>query len=177
VTAVDADLRRPTLNEIFKAPLSPGLSDLLVNGSQPELADVTTDVRLPQGAAGDGSLQLVPAGSHTEEAVESLSSRRMKDVVDFLQADNDLVLFDSPPTLVVVDPIVLSRYADGVVFVIDSRHTRRREARRAIEALRATGAPLLGFAFNRSSAKQTRYEAYRPRNPRQTSGRPQETRV
>jgi capsular exopolysaccharide synthesis family protein len=177
VTAVDADLRRPTLNEIFKATLSPGLSDLLVNDPQPEFSEVTVNVRLPQGAAGDGALQLVPAGSHTEEAVESLSSRRMSQVVEFLQSDNDVVLFDSPPTLVVVDPIVLSRYADGVVFVIDSRHTRRREARRAIEALRATGAPLIGFAFNRSSAKQTRYEAYRPRNPRRSSGRAQETRV
>jgi len=177
VTVVDADLRRPTLHEVFKAPLSPGLSDLLVSDPQPELADVTVNVRLPQSAAGDGALQLVPAGSHTEEAVESLSSRRMGEVVDSLQRDNDVVLFDSPPTLVVVDPIVLSRYADGVVFVIDSRHTRRREARRAIEALRATGAPLIGFAFNRSSAKQSRYEAYRPRNPRQSSGRPQETRV
>jgi polysaccharide biosynthesis transport protein len=177
VTAVDADLRRPTLHEIFKATLSPGLSDLLVNDPQPSFPEVTVNVRLPQGAAGDGALQLVPAGSHTEEAVESLSSRRMGEVVEFLQSDNDVVLFDSPPTLVVVDPIVLSRYADGVVFVIDSRHTRRREARRAIEALRATGAPLIGFAFNRSSAKQTRYEAYRPRNPRRSSGHPQETRV
>jgi capsular exopolysaccharide synthesis family protein len=178
VTAVDADLRRPTLHEIFKASLSPGLSDLLVNDPAPEVGDVTVNVRLPQGSAGAGALQLVPAGSHTEEAVESLSSRRMREVLEFLKADNDVVLFDSPPTLVVVDPVVLSRYADGVVFVIDSRHTRRREARRAIEALRATGAPLLGFTFNRSTAKQSRYDAYRPRDPRRaSSSRSGEARV
>lgn len=120
----------------------------------------------------------MPAGAHAEDAVESLSSPRMKEIVRFLRSDNDMVVFDSPPTLVVVDPVVLARYADGVVFVIDSRHTRRRDARRAIEALRATGAPLLGFAFNRSNTKQTRYDAYRPATPqRQASGRPKETRV
>lgn len=177
VTALDADLRRPTLHEVFKASLSPGLSDLLVNDPAPEVGDVTVNVRLPQGSAGAGALQLVPAGSHTEEAVESLSSRRMRDVVEYLQAENDVVLFDSPPTLVVVDPVVLSRYADGVVFVIDSRHTRRREARRAIEALRATGAPLLGFTFNRSTAKQSRYDAYRPRDPRRAGSPSREARV
>ena len=177
VTAVDADLRRPTLHEVFRASLSPGLSDLLVNDPAPDLDDVNVNVRLPQASAGAGTLRLVPAGSHTEEAVESLSSRRMRDVIDYLQADNDVVLFDSPPTLVVVDPVVLSRYADGVVFVIDSRHTRRREARRAIEALRATGAPLLGFAFNRSTAKQSRYDAYRPRDPRRAGSRSREARV
>ena len=102
----------------------------------------------------------------------------MGKVVATLQAENEIVLFDSPPTLAVVDPVVLSRYADGVVFVIDSRHTRRREARRAIEALRATGAPLLGFAFNRSGTKLNTYEAYRPHDPRRSGSRPsQEARV
>lgn len=176
-TVVDADLRRPTLHEIFGAALSPGLSDLLVEEEEPDVAEVTVDVRGRQGSGGTNNLQLLPAGSHTEEAVESLSSRRMEGIVNYLQSHNDITLFDSPPTLVVVDPVVLSRYADGVIFVIDSRHTRRREARRAIEALRSTGAPLLGFTFNRSATKQSRYDAYRPRDPRRPAGRSQETRV
>ncbi|HET6998422.1 MAG TPA: P-loop NTPase [Solirubrobacterales bacterium] len=178
VTAVDGDLRRPTLHEVFRTSLSPGLSDLLVEDPPPPPESVAVNVRLTQSAAApSGELQIVPAGAHAEDAVESLSSSRMKEVVRFLRSDNDMVVFDSPPTLVVVDPVVLARYADGVVFVIDSRHTRRRDARRAIEALRATGAPLLGFAFNRSNAKQTRYDAYRPANPQQPAGRPKETQV
>jgi polysaccharide biosynthesis transport protein len=178
VTIVDGDLRRPTLHEIFRCPLSPGLSDLLVNEPPPDASEVTVEVRQPQSSAGaTGTLELMPAGAHTEEAVESLSSGRMKEVVQYLRSNNDMVLFDSPPTLVVVDPIVLARYADGVVFVIDSRHTRRRDARRAIEALRATGAPLLGFAYNRSATKQTRYDAYRPTDPQRTAGRPKGARV
>lgn len=179
VTAVDGDLRRPTLHEIFRTSLSPGLSDLLVEDPAPAPESVAVNVRLTQSALGvSGELQVVPAGAHAEDAVESLSSARMKEIVKFLRSDNDMVVFDSPPTLVVVDPVVLARYADGVVFVIDSRHTRRRDARRAIEALRATGAPLLGFAFNRSNAKQTRYDAYRPAAPqRQPAGRARETRV
>ena len=177
VIAVDADLRRPTLHDIFKTKLSPGLSDLLVGENEPEPEDVMDDVRVAGGKAGAG-LRLLPAGDHTDEAVESLSSRRMGKVVRTLQDDSEVVLFDSPPALAVVDPVVLSRWADGVVFVIDSRHTRRREARRAIEALRATGAPLLGFAFNRSSTKQSAYEAYRPHDPRRSGSRPsQEARV
>jgi capsular exopolysaccharide synthesis family protein len=179
VTAVDGDLRRPTLHETFRTSLSPGLSDLLIEDPPPAPESVVVNVRLTQSpAAASGELQVMPAGAHAEDAVESLSSPRMKEIVKFLRSDNDMVVFDSPPTLVVVDPVVLARYADGVVFVIDSRHTRRRDARRAIEALRATGAPLLGFAFNRSSAKQTSYDAYRPASPqRQPAGRSKETRV
>ena len=179
VVTVDADLRRPTQHEIFGVPLSPGLSDVLVREQSPDVAQLTVSVSsLPPGGAGAlGELRVLPAGEHTGDSVEWLSSKRMDGVVSELREANDAVVFDSPPTLVVVDPVVLARYADGVLFVIDSRHTRRRDARRSVEALRAIGAPLLGFAFNRSEARQTRYDAYRPRQLRRQSWQQKETRV
>ncbi len=175
VTAVDADLRRPTLHDIFAKPLSPGLSDLLMVENAPSLDDIAVKVSLAaDGARTDGELMLIPAGAHAEDAVESLSSAKMKSVVQYVRSDNDVVVFDTPPALVVVDPVVLARYADGVVFVVDSRRTKRRDARRAVEALRAIGAPMLGFAFNRSATKQTRYDAYRPRDVVLPTSRPKE---
>jgi non-specific protein-tyrosine kinase len=176
VTTVDGDLRRPTMHTVFDKPLSPGLSDLLLVEDSPEPSRVTTKVSLAaDGTRTGGELMVLPAGAHAEDAVESLSSERMKSVVQFLRADNDVVVFDTPPALVVVDPVVLARYADGVVFVVDSRRTSRRDARRAVEALRAIGAPMLGFAFNRSNTKQTRYDAYRPHDMALPSSRTKET--
>lgn len=167
VVTVDADLRRPTQHEIFGVPLTPGLSDVLVREQAPHVAELTSSVTLPASSAGTmGELRVLPAGEHTGDSVEWLSSDRMNAVVQELRGANDAVVFDSPPTLVVVDPVVLARYADGVLFVVDSRRTRRRDARRSVEALRAIGAPLLGFAFNRSESRQTRYDAYRPRQLR-----------
>jgi capsular exopolysaccharide synthesis family protein len=178
VSIVDADLRRPTQHEIFSVALSPGLSDVLVREQTPRVSDLTVSVGLPPGSAGElGELAILPAGEHTGDSVEWLSSERMDRVVSDLRDTNDTVVFDSPPTLVVVDPVVLARYADGVLFVVDSRHTRRRDARRSVEALRAIGAPLIGFAFNRSESRQTRYDAYRPRQLRRTPWQQRETRV
>jgi len=176
VTTVDGDLRRPTMNQVFGTSLSPGLSDLLVGPSGSNPADVAVKVALTvDGGRTGGELMVVPAGAHAEDAVESLSSERMKSVVQDLRVENDVVVFDTPPALVVVDPVVLARYADGVVFVVDSRRTSRRDARRAVEALRAIGAPMLGFAFNRSNTKQTRYDAYRPRDMAMPTSRTRET--
>jgi capsular exopolysaccharide synthesis family protein len=178
VVAVDADLRRPTMHEIFNVPLSPGLSDMLVREQAPNASELTVDVGpLPSGADAEGKLRVLPAGAHAEDAVERLSSEKMQIVAEQLRAANDALVFDSPPALVVVDPVVLARYADGVLFVIDSRRTRRRDARRSVEALRAMGAPLLGFAYNRSQSRQTRYDSYRPRQLRRQEWQPKETRV
>jgi polysaccharide biosynthesis transport protein len=175
VVAIDGDLRRPTLHEVFGIQLNPGLGDLLLSDQASPASQVA--ISIPEAAAGSpGELRVLPAGKHDEAAVEWLSSERMQRVVADLQTEADVVVFDSPPTLIVVDPVVLSRYADGVLFVVDSRKTRRRDARRSIEALRATGAPLLGIVFNRSSTKQSGYY-YNP--DRSGAGRLQnkETRV
>jgi capsular exopolysaccharide synthesis family protein len=177
VAVVDGDLRRPTLNTVFGVPLSPGLSDLLVSEQAPPVQQITTEVHSGAANGSPGTLRVLPAGAHAESAVEWLSSARMQTVVEELRAEDDVVVFDSPPTLVVVDPVVLARYAEGVLFVVDSRKTRRRDARRAVEALRAIGAPLLGVAFNRSNTKQSRYDSYRPRELRRQSWQPKETKV
>lgn len=181
VAAVDADLRRPTLHQAFSVPLSPGLSDILIEeipSRAPELA-VSVVVQVPGAGAADGELHVLPAGRHAEAAVERLSSETMSAVASEFRARNDATVFDSPPALIVVDPVVLARYADGVLFVIDSRRTRRREARRAVETLRAMGAPLLGFAFNRSETRQTKYkyDSYRPRDLRRQAWQPKGTKA
>lgn len=165
VTAVDADMRRPTMHTIFDLPLSPGLSDLLVSdGQASKLNQTTVGVKLPPSSTGSGGeLRVMPAGPHEGDSVEALSSERMGAIVDQLEASNDLLVLDSPPTLVVVDPVVLARYADGLVFVVDTRRTRRRDARRSIEALRAIEAPILGLVFNRSEVRKSTYDDYRPR--------------
>src|ERR1700761_1151611 len=85
-------------------------------------------------------------------------------MVELAGNESDMIVFDSPPTLAVVDAVVLARYATGVVFVVDSRRTKRRDARRSIEALRSMGVPLLVFVFNRSNNQLSRYDAYRPRD-------------
>lgn len=174
VTAVDADLRRPSLAEVFGVPPTTGLSDYLLAANEPRISTFAVEA---ESAEGGGALSVIPAGSRGDEAVESLSSDRMRQAVADLRRDEDVIVFDSPPSLAVVDPIVLSRYVDGVVFVIDSRRTRRRDARRAVEALRSTGAPLIGFAFNRSSTRVRRYDSYRPRELRREPWQPKQSKV
>ena len=84
----------------------------------------------------------------------------MASIVEQLHADYDFVVLDSPPVLAIVDAVVLSRYSDGVVLVVDARRSRRRNVRRAVETLRAVEAPILGLVFNKSSVSATEYGYY-----------------
>ena len=47
-----------------------------------------------------------------------------------------------------------------MIIVIDSRKTKRRDARRAVQTMRAIGTPVLGMVYNRSEAPVGGYYSY-----------------
>jgi non-specific protein-tyrosine kinase len=84
----------------------------------------------------------------------------MKALIGELEKQADVVLFDTPPVMVVTDAIVLSRLVDGVLVLIDAGHTKRSAARKAIEKLHQVDANLLGVVLNRVSRRGDSYYSY-----------------
>lgn len=170
--AVDGDLRKPTLHEQLSVRPTPGLADVL-HGNSADVNAVLQGVSIAHGSQG-GELDVIAAGPPTAEATELLSSRRMRDTMETLGESYSYVVMDSSPVLPVVDAIVLARYSQGVVFVVDARHSRRRDVRRAMQTLRASEAPILGFVFNRAEVSTLAYgygasmSSERPRRSRES---------
>jgi Mrp family chromosome partitioning ATPase len=75
-------------------------------------------------------------------------------LIQRLRDQADMVLFDSPPTLVFADAAVLSTRVDGVILINDMGHTRTNEAGRAADELRRVHANLLGVVLNRVDTRQ-----------------------
>ncbi|MGA8364856.1 MAG: polysaccharide biosynthesis tyrosine autokinase [Solirubrobacteraceae bacterium] len=153
--AVDGDLRKPTLHDQLSVRPAPGLADIL-HGDAADAKGVLQGVSIAPGSQG-GELDVIAAGPPTAEATELLSSRRMRDTMEMLSDDYGYVVLDSSPVLPVVDAIVLARYSQGVVFVVDAHRSRRRDVRRAMQTLRASQAPVLGFVFNRAEVSTLAY--------------------
>jgi non-specific protein-tyrosine kinase len=81
----------------------------------------------------------------------------MGDVVEELRELADVVLFDSPPVLVVADSAILSSRVDGVLLVNDAGNTRRNAAQRAVEELHRVRAHVLGVVLNRLVGRRDGY--------------------
>jgi non-specific protein-tyrosine kinase len=162
VLAIDSDLRRPTLHKRYDIPRAPGLSDLLSTADSAAKANgmlrrIESD---RDGGVAGGSLRALSAGPPLEQSSEALATERMAHLVEQLAGQHDIVALDSPPVLAAVDATVLSRYADGVVLVVDARQTPRRAARRAAQALKAVDARLVGVVFNSAPEADTAYYGY-----------------
>lgn len=141
VVVVDGDLRRPVQHRIFGVSNRNGISDAVL---QPDI-----DIQMRLSETGVENLMLLTSGSLPPNPAELLGSERMLNLINELKELVDIVLFDSPPTLVVADAAILGSRMDGTILVNDSGNTRTNEARRAVEELNRARANVLGVVLNR----------------------------
>jgi len=135
ICLVDADLRAGHLHSLFGVAETPGLTDVLVDGVSPARALHPT--ALP-------NLSLVPAGRYVETPGEVLSGQYFVELLSWLKRRHNYIVIDSPPCLAVADACEMSRVSDGVIIVVAVDETTRRDAERALAALAAVGARVLG---------------------------------
>ncbi len=136
VILVDADLRRPTLHQIFGLGNETGLTTAMV--------DETALVSPPLQETGVEGLSVLPSGPLPPNPAELMGSRRMEEVIAVLAERADQVFFDTPPVVAVTDAAVLATKADGVLLVISAGKTRREYARMAVQRLEQINARLVG---------------------------------
>jgi len=152
VIVVDTDLRRPIMHRLFRLPNNVGLTTALL--PNPPQVDGLLQATAVENLAVLTSGQLPPNPS------ELLGSERMRQLIEHLKSQADMIIFDSPPALAVADAAVLGSQVDGVVLVVDSGSTRRDLALRAVETLQKVGANLLGVALNRLTPRSGGYYYY-----------------
>lgn len=145
VVLVDADLRKPGVNEMFDLPNIRGLTTML----RDEAVSLDTVAHPTEQA----NLRILTTGPLPPNPAELLGSHRMKAVMGHLQQGADLIIFDSPPLQTVTDAAVLSSFVDGTLLVIDASRSRRRVVRAARQTLARTGAKTLGAVLNRVPAR------------------------
>ena len=103
---------------------------------------------------------LLASGMLPPNPSELLASQRTVQIFGALQAESDIVLIDSPPTLPVTDAAVLSARVDATLLVTRAGTTGRRELARALELLRQVDAPLAGAVLNGVSDESAYGYAY-----------------
>jgi capsular exopolysaccharide synthesis family protein len=149
VSLVDGDLRRPSLHNIFAVKREEGLTNMLV-------ATGALNGRGPWQTVFP-NLDLIASGPLPPRPADLLGSARMKDITDHLSAGSAMVIIDSPPVLAVTDAAVLSTVADGVILVVDTARSKRRDLRRAREAIEGVGGRILGIVINRLEKRGSGY--------------------
>ena len=150
VLLVDADMRKHNGKhkdfalDFFGTDMTEGLSNYLLG--QAEIPDILVNPGIER-------LVLLPAGRPLSNSAELLGSPRMVMLVNDIKsryADDRIIIFDSCSILNSADPLVLSRYVDGILFVVEHEKTTTAQLEKAMELLKDK--PLLGTVVNKSKA-------------------------
>ncbi len=141
VVLIDADLRRPSIAELFGLPSGVGLTTVLVG-------DVPVEDAV-QTWRDDLNLSVLTSGPLPPNPSELIGSHRMAELITQLTSVGFMVVVDSPPLLPVTDAAVLARLTGGALVVTRIGSTRIEQLSAAVEALRTAGAAVLGVVANR----------------------------
>lgn len=141
---IDADMRRP------------GLS-YLATGKRPSMGFVEVllgDVTLERAVVSDmtENLHVLPIASIPNNPVELLSSARLRDFIERLRQEYQMVIFDTPPVIGLADSPLMSRIVDATVFVVEANRAHFGQAKVALRRLRTAGANIAGVVLTKHRA-------------------------
>jgi polysaccharide biosynthesis transport protein len=148
VVLLDADLRRPSVHKILGTHNNVGLSDVI--RGHLSLTDVNRQIEDVKG------LSAVTSGSLPPNPSELLGSAKMTKVLEELNSQADIVIIDSPPSLV-TDSQILAAKSDGVLIVIQPGKTHRDSAKATVAQLRSAGVNIIGVVLNRIPRDRSDY--------------------
>lgn len=151
VLLIDTDLRRPMLHKVFMLLNDRGLTNLLT-AQKDSVSFIQHDVVK--------NLDVLTSGIIPPNPSELLSSNAMKNFIENIKNNYDIVLMDSPPVGSVTDASIISTYVDGTILVVKSGRTEVETVKRAKELLEKINANIIGVVLNNINKKQIGYSYY-----------------
>lgn len=139
VLLIDANLRNPNLDSLFKISNSVGLTDILIGRTRFYDAVHHTEI---------GRLDVLTSGSIPMNPGELLSSPLLRETLETSLKSYDVVLIDSHSVLELTDTKLLANQCDGVVLVIQKGKTLLDQAVEAKKVLEFAKATLIGVIMN-----------------------------
>ncbi len=134
---IDADLRQPRQHALFKLQGIYGLSDILAGR-----ADLSVVTRIPAFR----DLSILPAGTVPPNPVE-LISRGLKNCLQQLQTQFDVILIDTPSAEQGIDAQIIASHCGGALLVARQHKTRLNDLQQLKAALQETGSQCLGVVL------------------------------
>ena len=147
VLLVDCDLKthsnkhKQFAQDFFGITVTKGLTDYLLGDA--EISEILLN-------PGIDRLVIVPSGKTLPNSAELLSSPKMALLVDEFKSrypEDRIIIFDCSALLAHTDSLVLTRYVDGILLVVEEKRTSTEQIKKVMELLKDK--PVIGTVINK----------------------------
>jgi capsular exopolysaccharide synthesis family protein len=143
---IDADLRRPRIKTLIDAGHNYGLVDYVAGAVS--LKDcVVKDTELE-------NLYIMNCGTTPPNPLELLSSEKMHSILESLKQKFKYIVIDTAPILPASDAVVVGRYVDSLVMVVQADRTTHHMARDAVRRLSSANVAVSGLVLSQANLKR-----------------------
>lgn len=139
VVLVDADMRKPTVHKTFNISNTKGLSTILSGSSTVEDSIKYTAI---------DNLNVITSGPIPPNPSALLGNRKILDIINKFDQENDLVIVDVPPVNTMADASIVSTTVDGTIFVVPQGLAEKKSVKEAVEQLNKLNVNILGAVMN-----------------------------
>jgi capsular exopolysaccharide synthesis family protein len=155
VLVIDGDLRRGTQEQVWdKHNALHEWKQLRGIAGGRNLQQAIQDIENVQVLRVEPNVDLLPSGPGLHDSLQILTRADVESILNKLSGGYDVVLIDSPPLLAVADGLVLAKYTDGIVLVVEARTTTMQAVRVALRRADRSSLRLLGFVLNKADIRR-----------------------
>lgn len=139
VLLIDADMRKPRVSALFDeiSKKSRGFSEYLAGiDASPNIQGTTTK-----------NLFVLTSGASSANATALLSSSRFSTMMEMLESEYSLIIFDTPPINIVSDAILLNDYIDGYLASAKVDYSSINDIDEMVNKISMIDGKVLGFSL------------------------------
>ncbi len=151
VVLVELDLRKPKLSKELGMPLEKGFTDYLVSKLKKE--------ELIKPVPNHPNLFLVSAGTIPPNPAELLLEPQLEELFAWLRTRFDYIIVDTPPLGIVIDSVLIGKYANASVYVVRQGYTLKAQLKMVSNLKQNEKIPNLSILVN--DVKINRYYGYK----------------
>ncbi len=160
VLLIDCDLRKGRQFSIFGVKPTPGVSNFLsgIDSNGYECSGNVFDLIQETPVE---NLDILTAGNVPPNPSELLVSEQMQRCIQTLKNNYDLLVFDTTPSNLVTDAIIISRYVDTSIIVVEHKGTKMEDLKRIKRDIENVGGKIAGVVVNKVPISTKKYsDAY-----------------
>lgn len=152
ILMVDADLRKSVMAARYHIQgIDKGLSHYLTG--QAEVEDIIYETEVER-------LCITVAGPLSPDPTSILDSEQFEQFIEKVRDMFDYVIIDAPPLGVVIDAVIIGKYTDGAVIVIEQGVIKRKIVQDVIKQLKRGEVRIFGAVLNKVDERIGAYGNY-----------------
>ena len=152
ILMVDADLRKSVMAARYHIQgIDKGLSHYLTG--QAEVEDIIYETEVER-------LCITVAGPLSPDPTSILDSEQFEQFIENVRDMFDYVIIDAPPLGVVIDAVIIGKYTDGAVIVIEQGVIKRKIVQDVIKQLKRGEVRIFGAVLNKVDERIGAYGNY-----------------